>query len=255
MKYILFSLLIIISIRVFGQVEFEYKTPLTREVIINFDDSLVNANILLKTKKIKIDNTLLYYWYLSNRLGVNRGGFEGNLLHGNYSVFDKKRNLIRKGSYSNGLKNGEWKRWFENGNILEISEWKDGQLDGVTQVFDKDGKLINVRNYKKNKLHGENTFYYSNQTIVKKYKDGVEIVPKVKKQKEIRIENTQAVDEKDKKKSSFFRFFHKSTKPVSEVENKQNAEVAKPEVKKENKTWNWIKNLFKKKQLNNAPDK
>ena len=183
-KYILiiFILLIKLSHVAYSQDKIKYSP--TREFILDYDDSTIVANILAQTPKVKIDNNLTYYWFENNKVKSNKGGFSGRLLHGEYKVLDKNKNLIKQGHFTNGVVDGTWKTWNRQGMLREVQNWKEGVKHGQWIVYNNEGKIIKSTEYKNGKLHGEMMYYENGQQVKKNYKNGVEVMVKEKKPKE-----------------------------------------------------------------------
>jgi antitoxin component YwqK of YwqJK toxin-antitoxin module len=122
--------------------------PTVRDVTISYKDSTVKTQVLLQSEDIKTFNNLIYYWYGQNRINTNMGGYSGSLLHGEYTVYDKDRNLITKGYFNQGLKVGNWKYWSSKG-ILKLSmDFSDGLPDGDYYLYDQNGFQIEKKKYK-----------------------------------------------------------------------------------------------------------
>lgn len=146
----------------------------SREVIINYPDSLVKADILVLNPEIDLDNAKMYTWYNAGKIKTNQGGFTGNLMHGDYRVFSLKNDLLAFGSYQYGLKEGVWKKWNSNGHLDYIKHYKKGLLDGTVQLFDYSGNLIKTVEYYNGVKDGEMKYYQNgNLTQTEYYKDGV----------------------------------------------------------------------------------
>jgi antitoxin component YwqK of YwqJK toxin-antitoxin module len=132
-----------------AQVNDKLKTHL---IILNYSDSVVHANILVNDPSIDPLNNKTYYWYLPDQIYYNQGGYSGNLLHGDYKVFDKMNHLYVQGSYNKGLKSGVWKRWLSNGGLLEVVPWKNGMLDGICLYYNSEGLIMAEYKYRNGKL-------------------------------------------------------------------------------------------------------
>ena len=150
---------------------------LNREVVIYSEDSTIKAFIYIGEDKVKINNMLEYYWYYSSQIKSNIGGYSGELLNGEFLVYNQDKNLIQKGYFNKGLKNGEWKRWNKHGNLINIISWKNGVLHGVYNSFYINGKINTEANYFKGKLHGVYKEHKPDTIIIKNYKKGIEIIP------------------------------------------------------------------------------
>jgi hypothetical protein len=183
--------------------QFEKKVN-TRMVVLTYPDSTLRINILNKDNNLKTQKTKTYYWYYSNKISSNQGGFFGHLLHGDYVVFNDQMNMITQGRFSFGLKEGTWKQWYSNGNLMSIAEYKDGQKEGTSKTFAPDGDLRSVVEYKDGKKHGTETHILGGKTYQKEYKHGEE-------QKEKNSEPGEKKSIKQKIKQIFKNIFTKTT--------------------------------------------
>lgn len=122
-----------------------YK-PESRSVYIVNDSAKIYANILLKQYKGGLKDNLQYYWFASDVLGANFGGYNGYLLCDSYKKIDFKGNLLEQGQFSNGLKDGVWKYWFTNGNLKRVEVWTKGIIGAKVTRYDRDGSLIKIEN-------------------------------------------------------------------------------------------------------------
>jgi antitoxin component YwqK of YwqJK toxin-antitoxin module len=126
--------------------------PISKEVIVEYEDSLVRANVLLEKENIEVDFSIIYFWHNKGVLSHNMGGYTGELLHGEYLVFDNQMNLITKGKFDKGIKEGIWKRWNANGMLKQIMNYKKGKLDGELLSYNETGKIIDIKEYKNGEL-------------------------------------------------------------------------------------------------------
>lgn len=127
----------------------------TRSVIIYSGDSTIRVTILNNDPGIKAKVDKHYYWCSSETIFMNMGGYSGNLLHGEYSVFNRKKQLVSSGNFNNGLMDGTWKFWDTNGNIIKILSYKAGNLHGRSYFYTPGKDQYIVRNYKKGNLAKE----------------------------------------------------------------------------------------------------
>lgn len=154
-------------------------------VYINYPDYTVKASIVSQNKKINIDRSITYFWYSSNKIQETMGGVDGKMLHGLYSSFYLNGNLKEKGIFKAGVKNGEWTTWYENGKIKEIITWKKGMRSKTALYYNDEGELASSAGYKKGKLNGYQLLYKNGVVQEKKkYKNGNEVIAKVKTKKE-----------------------------------------------------------------------
>lgn len=76
MRYLL--LLLLCSNVVFGQM----KPKETYTIYVNYPDYSIKATVSNTVKKIDVKESLLYYWYSSNKILETKGGYEGKILDG-----------------------------------------------------------------------------------------------------------------------------------------------------------------------------
>lgn len=159
-------------------------------VYINYPDYTVKASIVSQNRKINIDRSITYFWYSSNKIQETMGGVDGKMLHGLYSSFYLNGNLKEKGIFKTGVKNGEWTTWYENGKIKEIITWKKGMRSKIALYYNDEGELASSAGYKNGKLNGYQ-LHYKNGVVLekKKYKNGNEVIAKIKTKKEKEKDN------------------------------------------------------------------
>lgn len=216
------------------------ETPKERTVKVTGPDSTFYITISseeLASKKVKSDQR--YYWFRKGELHSNVGHYEGELLHGEFKVFDNKNNLIVKGWFDKGLKINQWLYWDNAGDYLKKEDWKEGSLCGLVCVYDnkvlvskskykngekcgaeilysKEGKPIETKQYKNGLLHGASKNWQTKE--VTKYKAGELVPEKVKKEKEPKPEKEKVAKEENKinKIKAFFKglFPKKDTKEI-----------------------------------------
>ena len=139
MKKILFLLFIIphlVGAQIF------LKDYNSREIAIQYDDSLINASVLVDKIDYEPMSNNVYYWYQSKQISKNLGGYSGYLLHGEFRVLNKSKQLLTQGSFSLGLKDGMWKRWNSKGGITSIKNYNKGVLQGELLMFNTFGHKI-----------------------------------------------------------------------------------------------------------------
>lgn len=122
--------------------------PMIREIVVKHKDSTERAHILIHKESIKTSNSLMYYWYNKNKINQNMGGYSGDLLQGEYLVFDNENNLITQGHFERGLKHDTWKHWGSNGVLKKTIDYHFGLIDGEVEIYDNEGNLIEIKNYK-----------------------------------------------------------------------------------------------------------
>jgi hypothetical protein len=170
-KFIILLSMVVVSLIVRGQKE--ARTDI-RPVIMNGRDSIVQAYILIGNLDYKPQGNLTYYWYYTERINCNKGGYAGNLLHDSYVLYDKDKRLIEKGYYNKGLKTGTWKRWYPDGEIQSIINWKDGLLEGKSLFYLSDGRNYMSVEYRRGKKDGKMIVLENDLLVTKIYRDGIE---------------------------------------------------------------------------------
>ena len=121
--------------------------PETREVILHKGDSSIKITVLVKTEEIDTESDITYHWMKRDKIHVNKGGYTGNLLHGEYIIFNAHEKMICKGMFEQGKKIGEWQFWYPNGNIEHTEVWKNGKREGDFLYYSPDGTFKFEREY------------------------------------------------------------------------------------------------------------
>jgi hypothetical protein len=205
----------------------------TYTVYVNYPDYTLKTDVLSEPLKKHAGKELEYAWYSSNRIMHTKGGYEGKVLDGPYTSFYLSNNLKEKGEYCYGVKQGEWITWYESGTISSITAWRKGQKQGICKSFDEKGELLSEAHYRRGKLSGFQYTYENNKEASrKKFRQGKEVIPKVKKHKDSPI---AAQPENHKEESRFKKLFQKKG-PEEKKENKKAQETKKEEVKPAIKT-------------------
>jgi len=153
----------------------EYRESKTQAVRISEVEQSREMHVLVKDKNTRLQPQCTYYWYKNQKVHFSRGDYEGQLLHGDYAVFYRSKNLKEKGTFDKGLKEGTWKSWYPNGEIASRTNWKKGRLHGVKITYSETGKLLSIDHYKKGKLHGTSEQFDADGTSVtaQQYKKGI----------------------------------------------------------------------------------
>jgi MORN repeat variant len=191
-----------------------------------------------KVKTSSLNNERTYYWIKAKQIHQSKGGYEGDLLHGEYTALYRNDQLKEKGSYNKGLKTGEWKEWYTNGELKLVSHYKNGYSSGSFLYYNESGKLIKKEYYRSGNLNGKQFEYKDSTIIIAKYKYGRLVVPKTKKPKKVKIEkgievNPQLAPEKQEKERK--KLFKK--KNVEKSDRPENDKKSKPvSVKKSKQT-------------------
>lgn len=170
-------------------------------ITVNYDDYTIKTQMLSQNKEIDVDNERTYLWYSAQKIMETKGGFDGRLIHGKYRAFYLNNQLKELGSIKYGLKNKEWKYWYPDGKLKEVIRWKKGVKDGLYQLYSDNGKLMAKGHFKKDKLNGRLYTYDNNGKVLdkKKFRNGDEIIAKVKPVKEKKEKSEKPVKEKTKK--------------------------------------------------------
>jgi len=95
-----------------------------------------------------------YYWFGSNIIHRQQGGYSGKLLNGTYEEYYQDRNLKVQGNYAEGLKDGLWKSWYSNGHLSEEVHWNKGELSGGFTYYDASGRMIKSGKYDGGRIEG-----------------------------------------------------------------------------------------------------
>jgi len=181
----------------------------TKEVRLKQGNGQVKVSVRVEEIKIKTDDNLTYFWIKSGEIHNTQGGYEGNLLHGEYTEFYLSEQLKSKGNFKNGLKDGEWKSWYENGNIEEIIHWKNGRINGKVIKYTGDGTKTEKK-------------YVNGVEKVKKKNSSVRSRPDKQKEKEIipLEEKTEENAKEEKEKKEKKKHSEKPQKKVKEKKEK-----------------------------------
>lgn len=162
MKRIYLTLLFIVFATIIFAQDYDSKYN-TRTVLISTSDSVIKAKILNTKKDFKIDNELMYYWYSDDKMGSNRGGVNGNALHGTYTVYDSENRLMMQGEFRNGLKTGKWKRWYKTGELKSVEIYKEGRKHDIQRYYKPNGEIEKEVEYKKGeKVDAKNDSFLKN---------------------------------------------------------------------------------------------
>ena len=181
-------------------------------ITVKTADSYVKTNIIdFSKKKINTKEYLIYYWYNDNTIHLSTGGYSGKLLHKSYTEYYSSGNLKEQGNYYYGLRAGLWKKWYASGILNTVTKYRNGIKSGPYREYDKNNNLTLCTNYRKGQINGKYTIYKDGKIIAKKkYKNGVEILPKEKeekKPKEKKEKNVKPTDSKEKKEFFLTKFW------------------------------------------------
>ncbi len=192
-------------------------------ITVNHDDYTIKTQMLSQPKELKINNDRIYMWYASQKIMETKGGYEGKLIHGKYTAFYLNNQLKEQGQIRYGLKNKEWKYWYPDGKLREVITWKNGVKSGHYSIYNDYGQLMAKGNFKNDKLHGKFYTYGSTGAVTEKkiYKNGDEVLPKVKpvKSKKEKLPKEKKVKEKKTETQT-----PDSEKPKKEKKKKKSSE-------------------------------
>ncbi|MBA3681206.1 MAG: hypothetical protein H0W73_08585 [Bacteroidetes bacterium] len=187
-----YSRLVLSFVLIIGIVSNSYSQKYTEpdklkqfNITVNHEDHTVKTQMLSQPKEIKINNERSYMWYGSQKIMETKGGYEGKLIHGNYTSFYLNNQLKEQGQIKYGLKNKEWKYWYPDGKLKEIINWKNGVKRGSYSIYNDYGQLMAKGNFKNDKLNGKFYTYGPTGKVTEKkvYKNGDEVIAKVKVEK------------------------------------------------------------------------
>lgn len=115
----------------------------------------------------------IYYWYKSGQIHHSRGGYDGQMLDGPYSVSDIHHNLVEQGTFVKGRKTGVWKTWYPSQNIKSQRYYfPNSDIQNIT-VYDSAGAVIKKGTYKKGLFTGTVLEERDGKLITNHYKKGI----------------------------------------------------------------------------------
>jgi antitoxin component YwqK of YwqJK toxin-antitoxin module len=162
----------------------------SRLIIIKCGDSLIYAHIYTGERRSNPIPDRNYYWYSSDKIHNNIGGYSGNLLIGDYVVLNQEKNMIEKGSFNYGLKTGNWKRWYPDGKLQSNTNLEDGLLSGKSISYSQDGSYFTHTEYKNGFKNGTEVFDYNDSIVRFRYKKGMMVKKTVKNKQLVAEEDT-----------------------------------------------------------------
>lgn len=193
----------------------------SRSIIIQNNDMMIEASALVGEDKINISDDLTYHWFRNNKIHQTKGGFDGDIMHGDYTSFYPSKELKEKGTFNKGVKHGMWKSWHENGEISEIITWKNGVKNGAYMQYSSTGILLLQSTYKNGLLHGKMVSYQAGRVLNETLYENGKKIEKVE----------EPANGKKKKKAKAPK--SKKVKSPKKKKNK-NPEIKPPEPKEEN---------------------
>jgi hypothetical protein len=229
---LLYLCYLLLPVKVKAQKALEPSQLKQFNITVNCEMYTIKTQVLTLPKNIKVNNNRVYLWYSSQKILETRGGFDGKLIHGNYSAFYLNNQLKEKGQIRYGLKNKEWKYWYSDGTLKEVIDWKRGLKHGKYLLYNDNGQLIAYSHFKNDKLNGKFYTYSSTGKILekKRYKKGEEVIPKIKTK---RLKLNKEKDEKEdtlKPNDSQNKIFKRKVK--TKVKKQTDKQTEQPDKKK-----------------------
>lgn len=221
----------------------------SRELMVSYHDSLARARVkLMKPKKRQRNIRKMYYWCYANNIVCNQGTYNENPLHGEYFVFNRDKRLITRGYFQNGKKHRKWVYWYGDGTLRRTERWWWGYQCGRTMEYDQKGGVVAKLRYRWNHLQGKQRMMVANEFVVVRYKKGVQVVPKVKKQKGKKVSNEPIFNENKNRQQPIKpkkHWWQKKDKQANTTQSTPGENKTNPENGQKKKHW-WQKNEGKK---------
>ena len=167
------ALLLAISLPLISNAQLLF--PETMQVTINLDESTLKFNTFEDEEDLLFTNKFRnYYWYKTNELLTTQGGYEGRLLHGEFTELYDSKSLKRKGEFRKGTKQGSWRYWNTEGALTAMTKYRAGRRSGRSLRFDDQGYISESHRYKSDAKNGF-SYIYTNGQVVKliEFEDGV----------------------------------------------------------------------------------
>ena len=122
-------LFILIVIQVISIGAFSQTQNQTKEIKLQYLNALEVFNVCIKNPAIKYDDNKEYFWYTEfSGIKSTNGGCGGNLLNGNYKMYDEDGNLRVDKNYSLGIEDSNEIRWDSLGNIVSKTTYDKGKM-------------------------------------------------------------------------------------------------------------------------------
>lgn len=122
------------------------------------------------SKKVKLENDMVYHWFKSQKVMSTQGGASGVLLDGIYEEFYPNSQLKTKGSFKKGIKHGNWRHWSKDGKLQKEIQWRKGKRVKEAIEYDTRGNVVKRKDFSADK-----TVYYEENKIIKTEKDSTEV--------------------------------------------------------------------------------
>jgi len=238
-RFVPLACLLLMSMGVFAQ---KYTdVAVNNRVILNKGEYIIYAELVQSHSSREVSDDIFYYWYSANEVKRTQGGYDGKLLHGKYTEFYSDKDLKVQGKFSHGVKTGQWKMWHTNGNLSEIQVWRSSGRRAKFESFDENGNLIRRGSYRYEKLHGIIKEIGPQNTVKRKYRDGIEVI----KAKKAKPDTTLNKKGDKKRKFALFKIRrHKkdtasnSVKEDRKIKVKKNSEVKNSGAQEKNRKSN-----------------
>lgn len=146
MKEIKYFILLILSIT--GS--FFYSQTKNEPITLSINGVVTSVEVTDKIKRVNVFET--YFWYKLEQVIQTVGGYQGQLLHGQYIESYSSGQLKLKGCFYYGQQSGVWKYWNEEGKLQRLENWKKNKLHGKVYYFKEAGDIGVVKVFKKGVL-------------------------------------------------------------------------------------------------------
>lgn len=226
------------------------KKPPVSTFYLSLADETIKAQAISEKTIITTEQSKTYYWYSHNSIHQTQGGYDGRILHGEYSSFYLSNQLKEKGRFYKGLKHQRWSLWYENGKLHEIYHWKKGVLNGIHQVYDENGVIVLEENYNNGLLDGKQKIFENGKLkSTKCFNNGKEKELKEKKsffsfkKKKQKTDSSEKTEIKTKKEAK-----QKKEKKVKPATTPETVKKEDKENKEKNTFFKKITSVFKKKE-------
>ena len=209
MRYIILSLISIISLQLFSQTSPEYKEKKYNngelmykgyfqngkpigEFKRYYESGIIKAKLNYKStyayaelynergnkiaegryKESKKDSTWLYY---KAQNVIAKDNYFNGVKHGLCTVYNEDGTKYEEAMWEKGIKHGMWNRYYQDGQLKIEANYKQSKLDGKLISYNNDGSKSTEGNYIENKKDGDWIYYdeRGDVRIVVIYKKGV----------------------------------------------------------------------------------
>lgn len=171
------------------------------KIVIERGDQILKFEVQEDDKEVKAQADILYTWFSHHKIHTTRGDFNGDLLHGEFIIVNKERDLMEKGTFKYGQKNGIWKVWYADGEIKSLYKYKNGKKNGTCVDYDDMGDPVSKVKYVKGELHGKSIKYTEfEEPTIEKFKNG-KLVEANEKPKKLKQGKEDKIGKKEKTKN------------------------------------------------------